>query len=334
MTEDHPFAQYVRIVARGPNLSRPLTEDESLAAARMILAGEVDPMQLGAFLCVLRVRTEVPEEGAGFVRATRETLTLPGDMPAVDLDWSSYSGKKRQLPWYLLSALLLAQNGVRLFMHGSEGHTPGRVYTREVLETLGVPVAASLDEAAEHVRARNFAYLPLQGMSPRLQELIELKPVIGVRTPINTFVRLINPFAAAHVIQSVFHPNYGLVHRGISELLGQSNMAVFKGEGGEVERRPQKPVVVQSLIDGKPVDEEWPPLMPEEIVKTDERMDLSDLMDVWRGAEAHPYGEAAIVGTAAIALRLLGRAASVAEAEALAWELWHKRTRDRLAAAA
>jgi anthranilate phosphoribosyltransferase len=334
MTEDHPFAQYVRIVARGPNLSRPLTEAESLEAARMILADRVEPIQLGAFLCVLRVRTEVPEEGAGFVRAIRETLVLPKNMPAVDLDWSSYSGKKRQLPWYLLSALLLAQNGVRLFMHGSEGHTPGRVYAREVLETLGVPVAGSLDDAAAHIRACNFAYLPLGALCPKLQELIELKPVIGVRTPINTFVRLINPFAAPHVVQSIFHPNYGAVHRGIAELLQQPNMAVFKGEGGEVERRPQKPVVVQSLMDGKAVDEEWPPLMPDEHVKTDERMDLASLMAVWRGEEAHPYGEAAIIGTTAIALRLLGRAGGVTEAEALARQLWDSRAKDRLAAAA
>ncbi|HEC14206.1 MAG TPA: glycosyl transferase, partial [Rhodospirillales bacterium] len=35
MTEEHPFAQYVRIIGKGPNLSRPLTEDEMLSATRM-----------------------------------------------------------------------------------------------------------------------------------------------------------------------------------------------------------------------------------------------------------------------------------------------------------
>ena len=28
MTEERPFAQYVRSIGRGPNLSRPLTGDE------------------------------------------------------------------------------------------------------------------------------------------------------------------------------------------------------------------------------------------------------------------------------------------------------------------
>jgi len=30
-----------------------------------------------------------------------------------------YAGKRRQLPWFILSTLLLAQNGVKIFMHGA-----------------------------------------------------------------------------------------------------------------------------------------------------------------------------------------------------------------------
>ena len=72
MTEEHPFAPFVRTIARGPKLSRPLTEDEMADATRMILAGEVESLQLGAFLAVLRVRTEDPGEAAGFVRVVKE----------------------------------------------------------------------------------------------------------------------------------------------------------------------------------------------------------------------------------------------------------------------
>ncbi|MBF0335847.1 MAG: glycosyl transferase, partial [Alphaproteobacteria bacterium] len=41
------------------------------AAARMVIDGAVDPVQLGAFLCLLRVKTETPDEVAGFVLAAR-----------------------------------------------------------------------------------------------------------------------------------------------------------------------------------------------------------------------------------------------------------------------
>ncbi len=327
MTEEHPFAQYVRIIGKGPNLSRPLTEQEMYEAASMIMEGRVEPLQLGAFLCILRMRTEVPEEGAGFVRAVRDSLQRPDPMPEVDLDWSSYSGKKRQLPWFLLAVLLLARNGVRIFMQGTEGHTPGRVYTCQALEFLGLPIAGSLGEAAGQIENGNFAFLPLARLAPRLQEIIDLKPILGLRSPVNTFGRMVNPFNAPHEIQTVFHPNYRDVHRDTAAMLGQKHMAVFKGEGGEVERRPQKPVLVQSLHDGVLGEEEWPALMAEDSVKTDEDMDLNRLKTVWSGREEDPYANAAVTGTAAIVLRLIGRADSPDDAMNKARALWDGRDR-------
>lgn len=85
---------------------------------------------------LLRLKEETPEEIAGFTLGTRDTFDLPANIPAVDIDWSSYAGKRRQLPWFILSALLLAQNGSKVFMHGTGGHTPGRIYTRETLQNL------------------------------------------------------------------------------------------------------------------------------------------------------------------------------------------------------
>lgn len=332
MLEPHPFAKYVRIIGRGPTLSRPLTEDEMLDAARMILAGEVEPLQLGAFLCILRVRAEVPEEGAGFVRAARQALTLPAHVPPVDLDWSSYAGKKRHLPWFLLSALLLAQNGIRILLHGTEGHTPDRIYSRHALEALGVPIAGSLTQAADQIGAANFAFAPLAVFSPRLQEIIELKPVLGVRSPVNTFARMINPFGAPHEIQTVFHPTYRDIHRMTAKLLGQPHMAVFKGEGGEIERRPSKPIVVESLHQGVLSEEEWPVMLSGGAYREDADLNLGRLGAVWRGEEESVYATAAITGTAAIALKLLGRAGGIGQAQALADEWWAARNKARLAA--
>jgi anthranilate phosphoribosyltransferase len=330
MTEEHPFAQYVRILGKGPNLSRPLTDEEMYQAASMIMKNQVEPMQIGAFLCILRMRTEVPEEGAGFVRAVRDTLVQPENMPKVDLDWSSYSGKKRQLPWFLLATQLLASNGIRIFMQGTEGHTVGRVYSHSALLSLGIPVAKSLQEAADHIRNSNFAFLPLAHLSPKLQELIDFKSILGLRSPINTFGRMVNPFSATHEIQTVFHPNYRDIHRDTAKLLGQKHMAVFKGEGGEVERRPQKPVLVQSLHNGILSEEEWPALLPEDNIKVDESMDLKRLKTVWSGEEKDTYATAAITGTTAIILRLIGRADNPVDATDQAKKMWASRDISRI----
>ena len=135
---EHPFAQFVRIVGKGKNGARSLTYDEAYQAFSMILKDEVMDVQLGAFLMLLRVKEESVDELTGFVQATKDQLKLK--KIDVDLDWSSYAGKRKHYPWYLLAALTLAQNGYRIVMHGAAGHTLNRVYTEQVLEYLDYPI--------------------------------------------------------------------------------------------------------------------------------------------------------------------------------------------------
>lgn len=332
MEFDHPFAKYVRILGRGRTLSRALTLEEAEDAMAMILRGEALPEQIGAFMMLLRVKEETPEEIAGFVRGARATFDPPDPLPAVDLDWSSYAGKRRQLPWFLLAALLLSQNGVRLFMHGTEGHTPGRLYTRAALEALGLPIAKSLAEAGGHIAARNFAYLPLQYFSPTLHRLIELRPILGLRSPVHTVARMLNPLAAPCFLQGIFHPAYMATHQIAAELLGEKNMAVFRGEGGEIECRPNKPLEVRSILNGVLASEDWPPMLPDSRQPVDEDMAMERLLAVWRGEAGDTYAVAAIAGTLAIALKTLGQAGDIAGARAAAAAMWDARDKGRLAA--
>ncbi|MEB2632061.1 hypothetical protein SOP94_27110, partial [Peribacillus frigoritolerans] len=120
---EHPFAQFVRILGKGKRGARDLTRGEAREAMGMVLDDQVEDTQLGAFLMLLRHKEESAEEMAGFTEALRARLQAPA--LNVDLDWPTYAGKKRHLPWYLLAAKCLAQNGVRIFMHGGGAHTAG-----------------------------------------------------------------------------------------------------------------------------------------------------------------------------------------------------------------
>jgi anthranilate phosphoribosyltransferase len=322
----HPFARFVAILGRGKTKTRSLTVDEAEEAMSMILAGDVLPEQLGAFLMLLRIKEETASEIAGFVRAVKARVGLPPAAPKVDLDWPSYAGKKRQLPWHLLSALLLARNGVRIFMHGASGHTPGRIYTPDALRAIGWPVAESLEEAGRQIEACNFAYLPLEQFCPKLNDLFAYKAILGLRSPVHTLSRMINPFEAPAAIEAVFHPGYMEIHIGAGEILQQPRLAVFRGEGGEAERRPNKPCEVWSLIDGERSVERWPALLPEPRQGPDEDLDLARLTAVWSGG-GDEYAEASVIGTAALALKLTGRASGMAEAEQMAAALWRERDR-------
>jgi len=114
------FATYVATLGRGPGRSRALTRVEAADAMRMLLAGEADPIQIGAFLMLLRMKEETGAEIAGFIRAARARLPAPGE-PRPDLDWPCYAGKARRPPWHLLAALRLAGAGYRVALHGLDG---------------------------------------------------------------------------------------------------------------------------------------------------------------------------------------------------------------------
>jgi anthranilate phosphoribosyltransferase len=326
MTSEHPFAQFVRILGKGPNLSRPLSFDEARQAGRAIMEGAVEPIQLGAFLCLLRVKTEIPEEVAGLAAAARDSLTLPAGLPAVDLDWPSYAGKARQPPFFLLSALLLAGAGLRIFMHGAENHGEGRIFLSEALAALGLSAAADPQAAAEGLARRNFAYLPIERLQPRFGDLFALRRLLGVRSPFHTVIRHLNPFDARCELLSVAHPAYRPIHVGAARLLGVRWMAVFKGEGGEAERRPEKPCEMLGLADGEAFGEDWPALPGLASPPPAETVDVGRLARLWRGEDEDPYAIAVVITTAAVALKAMGRAATQEAALEEARRFWSLRS--------
>jgi anthranilate phosphoribosyltransferase len=326
--QEHPFAEFIKILGKGKKGSRPLTQDEAYRAMKMILTDEVMPIQLGAFLMLMRIKEETCEELAGFVLAARESFAFQPSIK-VELDWSSYAGKRRHLPWFLLSTLLLAENGTKVFMHGAGGHTQGRVYTEKVLQFLGIAPANSLAEAEQQLLANNFSYLSLQHICQPLYDMINLRPVMGLRSPVHTLVRLLNPLQASHSIQGIFHPSYRQVHQNAALLVGEKNMAVLKGEGGETERNPDVECLVQSVREGELVDELWPELFARRHMK-DEDLNPEKLAALWRGQLQDEFAEATVIATAAVALKLLGKAETQEAAHTLAQTYWIERNRDRL----
>ena len=292
------------------------------------MAGEVLPEQLGAFLMLLRVKEETAEEIAGFVLAVRESCHLADDSALVDLDWATYAGKRRHLPWFLLSALLLVENGIKVFMHGAPGPSTNRLYTENMLGYLGLKAATSVAEAKKQLVEQHFSYLSLEYICPKLHEIIGLRPILGLRSPVHTLVRLLNPFNASYSIQGIFHPSYRSVHQQAAILLQQPHAAVLKGEGGETERNPDMDCLVQSVHQGEMADETWPALFAHRHVRP-ESLEPEQLALVWQGKVQDEFAESSVIGTTAVALKLLGKANSQEKAHELATDFWLHRDKKR-----
>ncbi|OUR92476.1 glycosyl transferase [Gammaproteobacteria bacterium 42_54_T18] len=325
-SHEHPFAQFVRILGKGKKGSRSLSQDEAFQAMSMIMNGEAEDVQLGAFLMLLRVKEESPEELVGFVNAVKKYCTP--NIKGVDftLDWSSYAGKRRHLPWYLLAVFALAENGVDIFMHGAAGHTIDRIYTEEVLRTLGFSISTTWQDVIASKENQGFAYYPLHNMCPKLSNIINLRNTLGLRSPVHTLARLINPTDAPYIIQGIFHPAYQPSHQSASLALDYKNALVIKGEAGEIERNPDTLCHALSVSNGEFIDETWPKMFEKRHLK-ENGLDISQLASVWNGTNDHEYGIAAAKGTIALALKLTQKASTQDEALAMASEFWEERNR-------
>jgi anthranilate phosphoribosyltransferase len=330
---EHSFAVYLRALGKGPKMFRDLEEHEAEAAMALVLRGEVDPIQLGAFLLLLRRKGETAAELAGFVRAAQSVLDKPHDPVTPDLDWPSYADRHRQQPWFVLSALLLAVNGLKVLMHGIDGGSEGYAPTPAALAQLGIQPCSSLNDAVGDLRRSNFAYIRLQDFCPELEKLFQLRPLLGVRTAVNTFARDLNPLNAPAQIQSVFHPPYRPLHQEIAVRLGQARAAIFKGVGGEAQRSPLKECTVATVENGVLAEEIWAPRIAERLEETyqwrAEDLDPRHPALLWAGELDNPVAEEAVIATAAVGLKAVGRATTIQEAEGMAEELWRARPRER-----
>jgi anthranilate phosphoribosyltransferase len=306
------FALYIATLGRGPGRSRALTRAEAEDAMAILLAGEADPIQIGAFLMLLRYRGEDSEEIAGLAQAARDSLApLP---LGVDLDWPSYgAGKTRGAPWFLLAALALGQSGVRVFMHGSNEFSGG-IGVAEALQALAIPVAHTAEDAAASLQARGLAYMPVASLSPAFADLLGLRQLLGLRSPMNTVARLLNPARAAASVNGVFHPPYIETHMATAPKLGQRRLLVLKGGGGEAERNPAKPVALHLWDETSGREQIVLPALTGEPHPDPE----PDMAAIWAGSARCAAIEARIVGTIALGL-MACRQGGDAQAQAI-WQ--------------
>ncbi len=295
------FATYVATLGRGPGRSRALTRAEAADAMALLLAGAADPIQIGAFLMLLRYRGEDPEEITGLVQGAAAATRIPGAQ--ADLDWPSYgAGRTRGAPWFLLAALALAQSGLRVLMHGTNEFTGG-ITVPDALARLGLAPAASAADAAARLARDRFAYVPVATLSPALAHLLGLRRLLGLRSPMNTVARLLDPAGAPAGVDGVFHPPYIETHLAVAERLARPRLLVLKGGGGEAERNPRRPTTAYlwTLTDGR--SERALPAM--EVGADGEEPDIAD---VWCGRAAGSEAEARVVATIELGLLALGRA--------------------------
>ncbi len=319
------FKYFIQAIGRGQKTGRTLTQDEAFQAMKMLISGQATPEQQGAFLMLLRVREETAEEIAGFTLALREKNQPDLATWQVDLDLGCYAGKRRQLPWFVLSVMLLAQSGKRIFMHGTNEPDSNRLYLNTVLPQIGFELAESIDSAKSQLDCFGMTYLPLSLVNPRLDDLIQLRRLFGLRSCANTLARMLNPSAAPYSMQGVFHKHVDIRHQQAAHLIKSEDVLCFRGEGGEVEYNPERDVTLR-FADQRGMHDLTLPAMQENWTTKQQQMHGQYLLDVWNGLTSDSYADNAVLGTLSLMLMLMNKV-DWSQAYSQAYSLWHGRNK-------
>ncbi len=297
------LATHVATLGRGPGRSRSLTRAEAAEAMAEMLSGEAAPEAVGAMLMLLRMKGETADEIAGLAGAAQAACPA---LPGAALDWPSYAaGRTRGLPWFLLSARLVARAGYPVALHGWNG-TDAAV--RAHLGAAGIPLARTIAEAQAALERGRIVYLPLEALHPALFALLSLRSVLGLRSCINTVCRMLNPARAPASVQGVFHPSYRLLQADAAALLGWQALTVIKGGGGEFERHPGKAAAAFGLRAGAGYENTYPPARQDAVRLSEGPQAGTALAGLWDGTTPDAFAEEVVIGTAALALDTLGAA--------------------------
>lgn len=300
------FSEYIKLTGRGEKGRRSLTMEESTQALTEYLNGDATLLQLAVLLMLQRVRCETPEEAAGYISALRTKVSTDWHSLASDLDWPCFAGKKRQPPWLLLAAKVLAANGVRVFLHGHMTVDLVKYQVESACPLLNIQIAKTSKEAAIALDKSSLVYVPLSAYCPELIELLALREQVGLRTPLNTVARSINPSNAPYSIHGVFHKSYEKIHAQAALLNKEHSIIAFKGEGGESEVNPRVSTLACGVIqvDGKAqyVEQEWPTYL-EDFSGAHTEVSAEYLLKVWNKEIEDVYGDAAVITTMAMVLK-------------------------------
>lgn len=215
---------------------RPLSEEESAAAAADIMSGEATPAQIGAFLAALRVAGETVEVVAGMARAMRErALQVPTDGDLVDVVGTGGDGL-HTFNVSTAAALTAAAAGANVAKHGNRAAS-GSVGAADILEANGVKLELSPESVKRCIDEIGVGFMFAQAFHPAMRFAGPPRRELGIRTVFNILGPLTNPAGARYQLLGVAQPqdaDYDAAEMVAEALasLGTERSWVVRGDDG------------------------------------------------------------------------------------------------------
>jgi anthranilate phosphoribosyltransferase len=313
------FRAVIKAVGTGPRGSRALTFEEARDATAGLIAGDVSPVQAGAFLIAMRIKGEAPAELAGMAQALRDTARRAapdppsGGRPIVACA-GAFDGMIEAPHLSLAAAVLAAAAGARVVVHCGGRIGPKRGTTpADVLVALGGPLRPKPAESLAMLERSDVALVHAGAAIPGWDALAAIRDEIGLRGPLHTAEKLVDHLGATRFVIGHTHSSYRERILGALALLGAQRAVAVRGMEGADVLRPARPSAADA---GGPLDI---PDMPGSVLRGDADPQVAaQLTRAIAAGDEHGIAGRTAVLSAGLRLYVAGRCESVGAGAALA----------------
>ena len=227
-----------------------LSEQETFQDFLRIMSGEVQEIQLAAYLTALRMKGETTAEITGAARAMRQKAAFIDTGTADILDIVGTGGDGIGTFNISTTACFVAAGaGIPVAKHGNRG-VSSKSGAADVLAELGFNLDAEPSVIESCIQEHGIGFLFAQKMHPAMRFAAPVRKALGMRTIFNLLGPLTNPAGARHHLIGVFAPEYTEIFASVLRSLGSTHALIVYGTDGLDEISCEAPTRVSELKNG------------------------------------------------------------------------------------
>jgi anthranilate phosphoribosyltransferase len=282
-----------------------------------ILDPNINPLQVAAFLTLLRAKRETAEELAAIVKALRaKMIRVPTSATVLDIAGTGGDGFN-SVNISTGSAILVASCGVKVAKHGNRAAT-SLAGSADVLEALGVNIQLTPEQLSQCIDEVGIGFCYAPNFHPIMQALRSLRKQLNIPTTFNLLGPLLNPANVAHILLGVLDAALIPIMADVLIQTGSKRSVIVHGNGlDEIScAGPVKMIEIngnekmESTLD--PLDFGFARCSIEDLRGGDAKINAELLLNAFQGKRG-PIADTLILN-AAVALYIYGAHSSISDA--------------------
>lgn len=297
-----------------------------MQTALRTLISDSDPIQMAAFLVLLRSKGETSEEVAGLAKAMRD-LCVPvntSGMEVLDIVGTGGDGIG-SVNISTGATVIAAAAGAKVAKHGNRS-VSSLCGSADVLEALGVTVDLGPEGVTQCIEKAGVGFMFSPRFHPAMKAVVPVRKALRVRTSFNLLGPMLNPAQASFGLIGVYSPDISDLMADALQRLGMKKALIVHSMGLD-ELTPMGPADVVEVSAGQnrkryslePLDLGIPRCSVEDLAGGNAEVNAKILQDTFGGSRG-PVADALNLN-AGVALAAAHVAATPAEGIRMAQEV-------------